>query len=89
MVFERPMQTPLSNWNIAGDKLIFLEEANAQEIFIVKLFTDKMPILFKFKLPANLTQGLINSSYDKAVQNFVIDRNEENKDDAKVEELLN
>ena len=64
MVFERPMETPLTNWNIAGDKLIFMEDKNAREIFIVKLFTNKQPILFKFTLPENLTEGLVNSNYD-------------------------
>ena len=67
MVFERPMETPLTNWNIAEDKLIFMEESNAREIFIVKLFTKKQPILFKLILPENLTQGLINSNYDTDV----------------------
>lgn len=74
MIFERPLSKPPANWNIQLDKLIFLEETNAKEIYMVKLFTDKKPILFSLKLPDDLTHGLINSSYDHDVQNFVIDR---------------
>lgn len=74
MVFEKPMQKPPANWNISGDKFLFLEETNAKEIYMVKLFTDKKPILFKFNLPDDLTHGLTNSSYNHDAQNFIIDR---------------
>ena len=79
MVFEKPLQTPPANWNISGDKLLFLEETNAKEINVVKLFTDKKPILFKFRLPEDLTHGLVNSTYDHDVQNFMIQEETENQ----------
>ena len=81
MVFEKPMKTPPVNWNISEDKLLFLEETNASEIFLVKLFKDKKPILFKFTLPSDLTQGLINSKYDHDLQNFIIERDSNNWDE--------
>lgn len=79
MVFEKPLLTPPANWNISGDKLLFLEETNAREICLVKLFTDKKPILFKFRLPEDLTHGLVNSHYDHDAQNFLIQTEEENQ----------
>ena len=79
MVFEKPLLTPPANWSISGDKLLFLEETNAKEICLVKLFIDKKPILFKFRLPEDLTHGLVNSTYDHDVQNFMIQEETENQ----------
>ena len=40
MIFERPLETPPANWNISGNKLIYLEETNAKVVHLVKLFVD-------------------------------------------------
>ena len=74
MIFEKPLLKPPANWNISGDTLLFLEETNAKEIMMVKLFLDKKPVLAKFSLPGDLTQGLVNSKYNAASQNFIIER---------------
>ena len=89
MVFEKPLATPPANWNISGDKLLFLEETNARQITLVKLFTDKKPILFNFRLPDDLTHGLVNSHYDHESQNFLIQNEEENQNVSAEQSLVN
>ena len=64
MVFEKSLHKPPANWNIAGDKLLYMEETNSNIVHLVKLFTDKAPVLFKFTLPVGLLEGKINSVYD-------------------------
>ena len=49
-----------------------MEETNSNEIFIVKLFIDKEPIIFKFKLPEDVTAKKTNSTWDQAINNFKI-----------------
>ena len=72
MVFERPLAKPPANWNIAGDKLLYLEETNSTEVNLVKLFLDKAPVLFKFSLPSALIEGRINSVYNVDAKNFIV-----------------
>ena len=55
MVFEKPLEKPPENWNISGDKLIYMTDNNSNEIHLVKLFIDKEPVLFKFDLPDGIT----------------------------------
>ena len=81
MVFERPLEQPPANWNISGNKLVYLEETNAKVIHIVKLFVDKQPILFELILPIDVTSGLVNSKYDDDAHNFMIPQETSNKDD--------
>ena len=54
MVFEKPLDKPVVNWNISRNKLIFQEDTfnGLNEVYLVKLFIDKPPIVFKFSLPA-------------------------------------
>ena len=47
MVFERCLKEPPANWNISGNKLIYKEKASSDDIYLVKLFLDKQPALFK------------------------------------------
>ena len=72
MVYERALESPCSNWNIAGNKFIYTLTPNSSEIFLVKLFLDKEPVVFKFKLPEHLTRGLINCYFDPVLDNFVV-----------------
>ena len=54
MVFEKPLDKPVVNWNISRNKLLFQEDTfnSSNEVYLVKLFIDKPPIVFKFSLPA-------------------------------------
>ena len=65
MIFEKPLSKPVSNWNISDNVLLFLEEVNSTEVWMVKLFMDKAPILYKFILPAFNDDKKINSIYDQ------------------------
>ena len=51
MIFERALDVPIMNWNISGNKFVFQETRQSRAIFIVKLFKDRTPMLFKFNLP--------------------------------------
>ena len=72
MVFERSLRNPICNWNISGDHFLFQEEANSTAIYVVHLFRDKSPFLFKFKFPASAFENRINSYYDVDLQRIVI-----------------
>ena len=54
MIFEKPLMKPVVNWNISKDRLMFVEEAKSTEFYIVKLFMDKKPVIYKFKLPDSI-----------------------------------
>ena len=64
IIFERAMSKPISNWNITRDKFLFQETANSPEVFLLQLYMDKTPILFKFKFSENVTAGRINSVFE-------------------------
>ena len=72
MVFEKSLKKPVANWNISDNKLVYMEENNSKEVFLVKVFVDKEPVIFKFNLPANLITDSINSQWDPVMNNFVI-----------------
>lgn len=74
MVFERPLLEPPANWNISGNKLVYLEETNSNDIYLVKLFMNKRPVLFKFSLPEGVNNEKINinSKYDSETGNYVV-----------------
>ena len=57
MVYEKSLDKPVANWNISEKMLVYLEDTHSQEINVVKLFLDKQPVLFKFRLPQGLTEG--------------------------------
>ena len=66
MIFEKRMMKPPENWNISGDKLIYMEENNSNKIFLVKLFLHSEPVLFEFELPAGISGDKKHSGYDAA-----------------------
>ena len=70
MVFEKPMDMPVANWNICGNKLVFMEDIASTDIYLVKLFLDKEPVVFKFKLPSSTSGNLDNSYYDATIENL-------------------
>ena len=72
MAFEKPLEKPVSNWNISNDVLLYLEDISSTEVWMVKLFEDKSPILYKFLIPSLNKEKAINSFYDHSIQNFVI-----------------
>ena len=53
MVFEKPLDKPVVNWNVSRNKLLFQEDNfdSSNKVYLVKLFIDKPPIVFKFSLP--------------------------------------
>ena len=72
MIYEKSLARPVANWNISANKFVFLEDAASTEIHLVKLFSDKEPVLFKFVLPARMTEGKVICAYDSVTQNFII-----------------
>ena len=72
MIFEKPLEKPVTNWNISGNVLLFLEEVDSTNVWMVKLFEDKSPILFKFVIPSINHSKAVNSVYDVATQNYII-----------------
>ena len=77
MIFEKSLPKPVSNWNICGSRLIFQEEPDSKEVWLVKLYEDKKPIVYKFTLPASVTEGEgrsapINSYFDTERNAFMV-----------------
>ena len=72
MVFEKPLHKPPANWNICGDKLLYLEDTNSEVIHLVKLYIDAAPRLFKFIMPIDLIRGRVNSVYSAGENNFMV-----------------
>ena len=69
MVFERALDQPCCNWNIADDKFMYQETPESPEIYLVRLFIDKKAIVFKFTLPSEADEESIvdnrtNTYYD-------------------------
>ena len=54
MIFEKPLMKPVVNWNMSKDRLMFVEEARSTTFYLVKLFEDKKPVIYKFKLPDSI-----------------------------------
>ena len=72
MVFEEPLRAPITNWNISNDKFIFQKSNDASSIFVVRLFMDESPIVFKFKLPKGITDKRVNSYFDPESDSIII-----------------
>ena len=52
LVFEKPLDKPVTSWNVSRNKLLFQEDDNNPNlVYLVKLFIDKLPVVFKFYLP--------------------------------------
>ena len=41
MVFEKPLDYPVCNWNIAKDKFVFQLSPDTPQIYLVKLYLEK------------------------------------------------
>ena len=63
MIYEKRMAKPPENWNINGNKLIYMEDNNSNKIFLVKLFLDREPVLFVFEVPEGISGDKKNSGY--------------------------
>ena len=72
MIFEKPLEKPVSNWNISDNILLFLEEINSTDVWMVKLFMDRPALLYKFVIPNLGSDKAINSVYDVKTQNYII-----------------
>ena len=48
MVFERSLLKPVCNWAIDKDKFLFQEEPDSREIYLVCLFIERAPFIYKF-----------------------------------------
>ena len=48
---------PVVNWNISKDRLMFIEENMSTEFYLVKLFMDKQPIIYKFTMPESIHEA--------------------------------
>ncbi len=72
MVFEKKLQQPISNWNMCGDKLIFQEKFDDPSVFIVKLFKDSAPKLFRFDFPESVVKMRVNTKWNETSQRFEV-----------------
>ena len=78
MVFERALKYPVFNWNVTHDKLMFQEEPEENEgsgiptLWVVKLFKDKTPFIFKFKFPAGFKNDVVRTKFDKFQNKLVV-----------------
>ena len=72
LVYEKPLEKPLANWNISDDRFMFLEDTYSTSIWLVKLFEDKAPVIYRFEIPAKVVAGRINSVWNEDEENFVI-----------------
>ena len=72
MVFERALKWPIANWNISGEKFLFQESRKSKAIYIVKLYIDKTPKLFKFNLPVMMSRRDQFSYYSPELDKIVI-----------------
>ena len=72
MIYEKPLDKPISNWNISEDTLLFTEEVDSTDVWLIKLFEDKQPIVYRFTLPNLHMSKKVNSVYDAETQNFKI-----------------
>ena len=72
LVYEKPLKKPLANWNISDDRFMFLEDTYSTSVWLVKLFEDKAPVIYRFELPESVVAGGINSVWNEKEQNYVI-----------------
>ena len=72
LVFEKPLSKPVCNWNISNNKFIFLEDCNSCDIWLVKLFMDKEPVLYKLTLPGGIIKDRENTYYDAFQEKLVV-----------------
>lgn len=77
MIFEKRLMKPPENWNISGNKLIYMEENSSNKIFLVKLFLNSEPVIFEFELPKGISGDKKHSGYDAEQDNYLIPEEDE------------
>ena len=67
MVFERSLNQPVANWNISGDIFMYQEDSKDSHIWLIKLYKQKSPHIFKITLPDGVmdSENRVNSYFDK------------------------
>ena len=71
MIFEKPLEKSVGNWNISDNIFVFQESRDSEHIFVVKLCDDpkdgepcepyKTPMIYKFSNAAFAQQEDTNS----------------------------
>ena len=90
MVFEKPLDKPVVNWNVSRNKLLFQEDvfnSSNNEVYLVKLFIDKPPIVFKFSLPA--AREVRQHPLVSETQTVILEDNLDGPLDSSLTEVLN
>lgn len=73
MVFEKALVKPVCNWNITKDKFIFQEDTNDSSIYCICLRdNDRVPKVYKFKLPPHAIQDQDNTRWSEDENKFVL-----------------
>ncbi len=57
---------------MCGDKLIFQEKFDDPSVFIVKLFKDATPKLFRFDFPESAVKRRVNTKWNARSEKFEI-----------------
>ena len=65
LVYEKPLKKPVANWNMSDNHFMFLEDTNSTSVWLVKLFEDSAPVIYRFELPESVVAGGINSRFDE------------------------
>ena len=62
MIFEKPLQKSVANWNISDNIFVFQETRDSEHVFVVKLCDDdkdgqpcepyKTPMIYRFSSPS-------------------------------------
>ena len=51
---------------------LFQEETNSPDVYLLRLYKDDQPFLFKFNLHESVTAGLINTTFDERKGRFEV-----------------
>ena len=62
MIYERQMDSPVTNWNISTDKFLFQEPLHPNVLFLVKLELKKRPTLFELHFPGKKLENLLQDN---------------------------
>ena len=72
MLFEKPLRDPVSNWQMNLGKFLFQEDPEKSEVFMVRLFDQEKPRIYKFQLPMRVffAQNPLRESSKKNITNI-------------------
>ena len=65
LVYEKPLKRPVANWNMKDDRFMFQEKYNSTDVWLVKLYEDKAPVIYKFELPESVVADGVNSKWNE------------------------